>query len=78
MNETETTLGQIASIRTILSDQIATAKELEKSLQPPAVQEVVLYRRDLESARMRLGVAMAYLRGEDPFRDREPEIAKAE
>lgn len=65
----------ILDVRSILATEIKRAKEVEKLLAPPAVQEMVLYRRDLEMARMRTGVALAYLKDEDPFRDRESEIA---
>lgn len=34
---------------------------------PPVVQELILAQRAVEDARMRLGVALGFLKGDDPF-----------
>lgn len=70
----ENALGMIKEIRGTLSEQIEKYKKLEAIAPAPAVQEIVLSRRNLEDTRMRLGVASAYLRGENPWRDRDQEI----
>lgn len=64
----ESTENLIIEARAHLATEINNLKELEKQVAPPAVQELVLARRDLESSRMRLGVALTYLKGEDPFK----------
>lgn len=72
------TINEIAILRDNLSSHINRLKELEKESAPPVVQELVLARRAAEDYRMRLGVATAYLKGQDPFRDRQAEIAAEE
>ena len=68
--------AEIVSIRKDLADAIHRIQELVPMVQPPIVQEIILAQRHAEDSRMRTGVALALLKGEDPFRDREPEIAK--
>ena len=59
--------------RVHLADQIKEVQELSKGVAPPVVQEIILAQRALEDARMRLGVALAYEKDLDPFRDRPTE-----
>lgn len=54
-------------LRSKLAKRIYQVQELEKQVDAPAVQELVLARRHLEDARMRVGVAMAHLKGQDPW-----------
>lgn len=57
----------LVALRADLADHIRDVQKSQETLVPPAVQEVVLATRDLESARMRLGVALAYVNGQDPL-----------
>lgn len=66
----------MANQRGQLSAVIRVLRLAEKTATPPAVQEIVLARRDAESARMRLGVAMTYMKGEDPFANTKPKKAE--
>jgi hypothetical protein len=50
-------------------------KWFEGKVQPPVVQEVVLARRAVEDARMRLGVAKTKLAGNDPWSDSNKKAA---
>ncbi len=70
--------SRIKKQRLKLANRIHAIAEMEKEAQPPVVQELVLARRAAEDSRMRLGVALGYLRGQDPFRDREVEIKEEE
>lgn len=58
---------QLEQHRDLLTRQINYATITERKAEPPVVQEIVLARRHLEDARMRLGVAQALARGLDPF-----------
>ena len=58
---------QVMSMREKLIPIIQMVEEFEKESKPPVVQEVILARRHLEDARMRLGVALAMVDGEDPL-----------
>lgn len=63
----DTLARDIVYQREKLAKRIKEMQELEKRAIPPAVQELVLARRSLEDARMRTGVALAYLKGDDPW-----------
>lgn len=58
---------QLEQHRELLTRQINYAAITERKAQPPVVQEIVLARRALEDARMRMGVALAYTKGVDPW-----------
>lgn len=58
---------RLIALRNLLTKDIDDCEDLEKTCVPPAVQEVVLARRALEDARMRLGVALTYVNGKQPF-----------
>lgn len=58
---------QITNLRGLIVKDIEDIKEIELVVDAPAIQEVVLARRHLEDARMRLGVALAYVTGNDPL-----------
>lgn len=58
---------QITALRALIVKDIEDCGDIEAVLTPPAVQEVVLARRHLEDARMRLGVALAVVNGNDPL-----------
>lgn len=75
--------GKLVIQRAKLSKRIHELQDLEKQSKPPVVQELVLARRHLEDARMRLGVAMALERGDDPWQNgnqkvKQPESGEAE
>ena len=70
--------GKLVYTRAKLSKRIKEIQELETQSKPPVVQELVLARRHLEDARMRLGVAMALERGEDPWQSGNPKPKQAE
>ena len=57
----------LVAIRADLADHIRDVQKAQETCVPPAVQEVVLAIRHLEDARMRLGVALAYVNGNDPL-----------
>lgn len=57
----------LADLRVDLADVIRDVQKAQETCVPPAVQEVVLAVRHLEDARMRLGVALAYVNGNDPL-----------
>lgn len=59
--------AKITALRNLLTKDIEDCEEIESTTVPPAVQEVVLARRALEDARMRLGVALTYVNGNQPF-----------
>ena len=57
----------LENLRADLADLIRDTQKAQETCVPPAVQEVVLAVRHLEDARMRLGVALAYVNGKDPL-----------
>lgn len=57
----------LVALRTELAKTIASVQSYEGKYTPPVVQEVVLARRALEDARMRLGVALTLEQGFDPL-----------
>lgn len=57
----------LTALREDLAKVIRDVVKAEETLVPPAVQEAVIARRALEDARMRLGVALAYVNGNDPL-----------
>ena len=59
----------LQSLRSALTKDIQDCEKIETTCVPPAVQEVVLARRALEDARMRLGVALTYVNGKQPFEE---------
>jgi len=65
-NDTEL-ITELETTREVLGQRVIHAKEVEALSRPPIVQELVLARRDMENARMRLGVALAMLKGHDPW-----------
>jgi hypothetical protein len=62
------TTQYIVELRSALSSVLQQINDLEQLTTPPVVQEIVLARRHLEDARMRLGVALTYTKGENPWR----------
>lgn len=58
---------QIESERKKLSASRATIKQLADQRHPLAGPELTLAMRAVEDARMRLGVALTYINGQDPF-----------
>lgn len=69
MNDTEReNISEINDLRAAISSFISDAKSLEPIVGVPAVQEIVIARRHLEDARMRLGVARTILEGNDPYK----------
>lgn len=58
---------QLSELRSDLVELIKKAQKYQETLVPPAVQEHVLAVRHLEDARMRFGVALAYVNGKDPL-----------
>lgn len=65
--EAPSTQQVILNQREAISGVIRSIELLEKMVQPPIVQELVLARRHAEDARMRLGVALTYLNGQNPW-----------
>ena len=57
----------LTNLRADLAEHIKDVKKAQETCVAPAVQEVVLAVRHLEDARMRLGVALAYVNGKDPL-----------
>lgn len=57
----------LVNLRADLAEHIKDVRKAQETLVPPAVQEVVIATRSLEDARMRLGVALAYVNGKDPL-----------
>lgn len=57
----------LENLRVDLADLIRDTQKAQETCVPPAVQEVVLAVRHLEDARMRLGVALTYVNGNDPL-----------
>lgn len=57
----------IEDIRAGASEMLSAMQEVESEATPPIVQEVILARRHVENARMRLGVALALQNGHDPW-----------
>lgn len=58
---------QLVQHREVLTNEIRFAEVTEKKAAPPVVQEIVLARRAMEDARMRMGVALTRVRGQDPW-----------
>lgn len=57
----------LINLRADLAEHIKDVQKAQETMVPPGVQEVVLAVRHLEDARMRLGVALAYVNGKDPL-----------
>ncbi len=62
---------RMSSMRDDLTRLIDNAKDIA-SERPEYGAEVALAQRHLEDARMRLGVALAMSRGDDPFAFKQP------
>ncbi len=62
---------KIAEIRDWLTHQIQDLKQMAAT-RPEYGAELTLAQRHLEDARMRLGVALAMSRGDDPFAFKQP------
>ncbi len=62
--------SNLVDLREALKNVILDMKRAEETLVAPAVQEAVLARRSVEDARMRLGVALAYVNGNDPLENK--------
>ena len=62
--------ANLADLREALKNVILDAQKAQETCVPPAVQEVVLAVRHLEDARMRLGVALAYVNGNNPLENK--------
>ena len=69
--EEVTNESQIISARETLTDLITMAKNIAAQ-RPEYGAEIVLAQRHLEDARIRLGVALAMTRGDDPFAFKQP------
>lgn len=54
--------------RNRIRSEIVAVDEAIAVSKPPVVQELVIAKRALEDARMRLGVARALLNGDDPIK----------
>jgi len=65
---------QLIDHRYLMSKELKYLKVTTGKAEPPVVQEIVLAQRDLESARMRLGVALTLLKDDDPFAQDEPAV----
>lgn len=66
---------QLIDHRYLLSKQLHyLTVATERKAEPPVVQEIVLARRALEDARMRLGVALTLVKGNDPSAQEEPAV----
>jgi hypothetical protein len=59
--------ANLVDLRVAVANVILDTQKAQETCVPPAVQEVVLAIRHLEDARMRLGVALAYVNGNDPL-----------
>lgn len=57
----------LEGVREQVAGLIRAVSVLEGQSGAPVVQELVLARRHLEDARMRLGVGTAYVKGVDPW-----------
>jgi hypothetical protein len=57
----------LSDLRIAAANLILDSQKAQETLTPPAIQELVLATRDFESGRMRLGVALAYVNGQDPL-----------
>lgn len=62
-----TLIEQLEEHRALLSRSLMYLEITERKATIPVVQEIVLARRAVEDARMRLGVALAYEKGLDPW-----------
>lgn len=60
----------LTQLRADLAEIIVRAQKAQETLVPPAVQEHVLAIRHLEDARMRLGVGLAYVNGNNPLENK--------
>ena len=60
----------LTNLRADLADLIRDVQTAQETMVAPGVQEVVLATRHLEDARMRLGVALAYVNGKDPLENK--------
>lgn len=60
----------LTELRSDLAEVIKKTQKAQETMVPPGVQEVVLAVRHLEDARMRLGVALAYVNGNDPLENK--------
>jgi len=67
---TEQNAGNLLTLRSELKEILGHLNITEQTLSTPAVQEVVIARRAVEDARMRLGVALAYVSGKDPLENK--------
>lgn len=65
---------QLIDHRYRVSKQLKYLKVTARKAEPPVVQEIVLAQRHLEDARMRMGVALTLLKGQDPFAQDEPAV----
>lgn len=65
----------IVNQRQFLSSLIRNLEDAEKMARPPVVQEIVLARRHVEDARMRLGVALTYVKGHNPWVNQSEVVA---
>jgi len=63
----ELTPANITRARNQVLSTLSFVKELTNQSGAPVVQEMILAQRDLENARMRLGVARTYLEEKNPF-----------
>lgn len=57
----------LEDLRVSIANVLGDLEKAKETLVQPAIQEAVLAQRHLEDARMRLGVALAYVNGNDPL-----------
>lgn len=57
----------LIDLRTAIASTLGDLEKAKETLVQPAIQEAILAQRHLEDARMRLGVALAYVNGNDPL-----------
>lgn len=60
-------IDDIKNLRNSLTADHTAIVEMIKTSSSPVVQELILAQRHIEDARMRLGVALGYEQGNDPW-----------
>lgn len=63
----------IEQLRTQVTATLENLRNYQQGITAPVIQELVLAQRHLEDARMRLGVALAYEKGLDPWTNKVEE-----
>ncbi len=60
----------LVELRNDLAEVIKKAQKYQETMVAPGVQEHILAIRHLEDARMRFGVALAYVNGNNPLENK--------